>query len=113
MSAFTFEDFQSFSKQQVEAATALASAVTKGVQEIATETSDYAKQSMTANAEAVERLLGAKTVESAVQIQTEYAKSAYEGFVAKATKISEIFAKVAAEATKSAQSAYALAYAKA
>ena len=30
-----------------------------------------------------------------MQIQTEYAKSAYEGFVAKATKINEIFAKVA------------------
>jgi len=112
MNAPTIEDFQNYSKQQVEAATAFAATVSKGMQEIAAETSDYAKQSMAANAEAVERLLGAKTVESAVQIQTDFAKASYEGFIAKATKISEIVAKVAAEATKSAQSAYALSHIK-
>ena len=55
----------------------------------------------------VEKLLGAKSVETAMQIQTEYAKTAYEGFVAKATKINEIFAKLATEAIKPAQTAFA------
>ncbi len=108
MNTVSFEDFQHFSKHQVEAATAFAASMSKGMQEIAAETADYSKHSMTAGAEAIERLLGAKSVETAVQIQTEYAKSAYEGFVAKSTKINEILAKVAAEAFKPAQNAFAL-----
>jgi len=107
MNALKFEDFQNFSKQQVEVATAYVSTLTKSMQEIAAETADYSKHAMTTGAEAVEKLLGAKSVETAVQIQTDYAKSAYEGFVAKATKINEIFAKLAAEAVKPAQTAFA------
>ena len=45
-------------------------------------------------------LLGARSVEAAIQIQTEYAKQAYEGFVAQATKVSELYAKVASDALK-------------
>ena len=112
MSALSFEDFQNFSKQQVEAATAFASTMTKGIQEIAAEATEYSKHSMTAGAEVVEKLIGAKSVETAVQIQTEFAKSAYEGFVARTTKMNEIFAKVASEAMKPAQNAFAMVVAK-
>ena len=107
MSALTFEDFQNFSKQQVEAATAFATTLTKGMQEIAAEATEYSKASMTHGSEVMEKLLGAKTLETAIQIQTDYAKSAYEGFVAKSTKINEIVAKVATEAMKPAQNAFA------
>ena len=112
MSALTFEHFQNLSRQQVEAATAFASTLTRGMQEIATETADYSKNSMTAGAEAMERLMGAKTVETAVQIQTDYAKSAYEGFVARATRINEIVSKLASEAVKPAQQAFSMAVEK-
>jgi phasin family protein len=108
MNAPSIEDFQTMSKQQVETATAFVSTLSKGMQEIATETAEYSKASLTAGAEAVERLLGAKTIESAVQIQTDFAKAAYEGFVAKSTKINEILTKVASEAFKPAQNAFAL-----
>jgi len=108
MNALTFEDFQNFSKQQVEAATVIATTLSKGLQEIAAETAEYSKTSMTTGAEAVERLLAAKTIETAIQVQTDYAKSAYEGFVARSTKINEIFTKIASEAFKPAQSAFSL-----
>jgi phasin family protein len=107
MSALTFEDFQNFSKQQVEAFTALATTFSKGMQEIAAETADYSKHQLSAGSEVVEKLLGAKSVETAIQIQTDYAKSAYEGFVARTTKINEILTKVASEAIKPAQHAFA------
>jgi hypothetical protein len=107
MSALSLEDFQNYSKQQLEAMTALASSVSKGFQEIAVETADYSKHAFSATGEVVEKLLGAKTFESAIQIQTDYAKSAYEGFVARQTKINEILAKVASEAVKPAQNAFA------
>jgi phasin family protein len=107
MSAINVEHFQNFSKHQMEAMTAFASTFTKGLQEIAAETAEYSKQAMSAGGEVVEKLLGAKTIESAIQIQSEYAKSSYEGFVAKSTKINEILVKVASEAIKPAQNALA------
>ena len=44
---------------------------------------------------------------SAIQIQTEFAKQAYEGFVAQATKVSELYTRVASDALKPVSSAYA------
>jgi len=48
----------------------------------------------------LEKLFGAKTFEKAIEIQTDYAKSAYEGFVAQATKIGELYADLAKETYK-------------
>jgi hypothetical protein len=108
MSAITVEHFQNFSKNQIEAMTTFATTMSKGLQEIAAETAEFSKQAMSAGGEVVEKLLGAKTIESAIQIQSDYAKSSYEGFVAKSTKINEILVKVAGEAMKPAQNALAM-----
>ena len=96
----TFEDFQKFNKQQLEAFTASTAVLSKGMQELASESTEYSKKAFAASSAVFEKLLGAKTIESAVQIQTEFAKSSYEGFVAQATKMSDLFAKVATEAFK-------------
>ena len=101
------EEIQKFGKQQFEAATAATASLTKGLQEIATETSDYSKKAIAANTSVVEKLLGAKSVETAIQIQTDFAKSAYEGFVAQATKFGELYAKLAKETFKPIETIYA------
>jgi len=107
-----FEDFQKFSKTQLETVNAVASTVTKGIQEIAAESTDYSKKAFAANSAVVEKLLGVKSVESAIQIQTEYAKSVYDGFVAQATKINEIYVKLATEAFKPVEAAFSAAQPK-
>jgi len=96
----TYEDFQKFNKQQLEAFTASTAALSKGMQEIARESTEYSKKAFSSASAVFEKLLGAKTIESAIQIQTDFAKSSYEGFVAQATKMSDLFAKVATEALK-------------
>jgi hypothetical protein len=101
------EAFQDFSKQQIEAFTAASATLTKGLQEIAAESTDYSKKAFAAGSAVLEKLLGARSVEAAVQIQTEYAKQAYEGFVAQSSKFSELYAKVASDALKPVTSAYA------
>ena len=101
-----FEDFQNFSKQQLEAFTAASTTLTKGLQELAVESTDYSKKAFAAGSTVFEKLLGARSLESAIQIQSEYAKQAYEGFVAQASKVSELYAKVAADALKPVTSAY-------
>jgi hypothetical protein len=101
-----FEQFQGFSKQQVEALTAASATFTKGLQEIAAESTDYSKKAFAAGSAVMEKLLAARSVEAAVQIQSEYAKQAYEGFVAQASKFSELYTKVASDALKPLTSAY-------
>jgi hypothetical protein len=102
-----FEDFQKFSKEQLEAFTAATTTLSKGLQDIAAESTDYSKKAFAAGSAMFEKLLGARTVESAIQIQTEYAKQAYEGFVAQATKVSELYTRVASDALKPVTTAYA------
>ncbi len=56
--------------------------------------------------ETIEKLVGARSIEAAIQIQTDYAKQAYEGFVAQASKVSDLYAKVATDALKPVTAAY-------
>ena len=64
------------------------------------ELADYSKKVFEEGTAATEKLLGAKSIDKAMEIQTDYAKSAYEGFVAQATKISELYADLAKETYK-------------
>lgn len=48
-----------------------------------------------------------KVLDNAIQIQSEYAKSAYEGFVAQAAKIGELYTNLAKEAFKPIENAIA------
>jgi len=102
-----FDEFQKFGKEQLEAARTVAASLAKGLQTIAAETTDYSKKSIESNSAYMEKLLGAKSLDNAIQIQSEYAKSTYEGFVAQATKIGELYTNLAKEAFKPVESAFA------
>lgn len=96
----TFETFQKMGKDQMEAATAAASEVTKSLQTIAAEASDYSKKSMESNSAFMEKLLGVRKLDEAIALQTDYAKTTYEGFVAQVTKMGELYQGLAKEAFK-------------
>ena len=95
-----FEDFQVYGKEQFDAAVASAGTLTKGLQAIATAVSDYSKKSFEDSAAAFEKLIGAKSLENAMEVQTEYLRSSYEEFVAESAKISELYADLARAAYK-------------
>jgi phasin family protein len=61
---------------------------------------DYSKKSVEGSTAAVERLMGAKTIEKAMEIQSEYLKTSYQDFVAEATKLGELYTDLAKEAYK-------------
>ncbi len=103
----TFEDLQKFSKDQLEAFTTASTTWSNGLQDIASESTDYSKKTFAAGTAMFEKLLGARSVETAIQIQSEFAKQAYEGFVAQATRVSELYTRVASDALKPVTSAYA------
>jgi hypothetical protein len=103
----TFEDFQKTAKDNMDAATKAFGLYTKNAQTIATEASDYAKKAYEANTAHVEKLFAVKTLDKAVELNTEFAKSAYEGFVAQSTKISTLFTDFAKETMKPVEAAFA------
>jgi hypothetical protein len=95
-----FDDVQKMSKDNMDATMKSFGALSKASQTIAAELADYSKKSFEDGTKVMERLLGAKSLDKAIEIQTEYAKTAYEGFVAQATKISELYADFAKETYK-------------
>jgi hypothetical protein len=95
-----FEDFQKLGKENVDVAVKSIGATTKSVQAIATETADYSKKAFEHSSAVVEKLVAAKTVEKAIEIQTAYVKEAYEGFVAYSAKVGELFTVIAKDSVK-------------
>ncbi|MBB3771128.1 MULTISPECIES: phasin family protein [Ancylobacter] len=95
-----FEDVQKLGKDNMELAVKSFGTVSKGVQAIAVEVADYSKKSFEEGTAVAEKLFGAKTIDKAVEIQSTYFKSAYESYVAQATKIGELYADLAKEAYK-------------
>ena len=80
---------------------------TTTLQAIFAEGADYTKKSVEARMALGEKLLGAKSFETVIQIQSEYAKSAYADFVAQATKMGELHSNLAKAAFKPAEQAIA------
>lgn len=99
-----FGEFQKFGRGQLEAAGTAAASLAKGFQTIAAETTDYSKKSLEANAAYAEKLLGAKSLDNAIQIQSEYVKSACESFAAQTAKIGELYANLAKESFRPVES---------
>ena len=102
-----FEDLQQVSKDNVEVAMKSVGALTKGAQAIAVEVADYSKKAFEDGTAALEKLFGVKSFDKAIEVQTEFAKTSYEGFVAKASKIGELYADLAKESYKPFESMFA------
>src|SRR5712692_12098013 len=100
-----FGDMQKLGKVNLDASMKLFGAFSKSTQALAAEMSEYSKRSFEDGSKTMEKLLGAKTLEQAIEIQTNFAKTAYEGFVAEATKIGELYLDLAKEACKPFESA--------
>jgi len=63
----------------------------RALQAIAAETTDYARKSFEKSRGHFEKLMGVTKVEEAVLLQSEFAKSAGEDFMAEAAKIGELY----------------------
>lgn len=102
-----FEDIQKLGKDNFDVAVKSFGEVNKSVQAIATEVTDYSKQAFEEGTATFEKLVGAKSVEQAVEIQTAFAKKAYEGYVSQASKIGEMYVDLAKEIYKPVETAIA------
>ena len=96
----SFEEFQSFGKDGIEAYVASSAALTKGVQAMAQETAEFSRKSFEKGTAAFEKLTAAKSVEKALEAQQAFAKESYDAMVAQMTKMNELYLATAKEAFK-------------
>ena len=95
-----FEEMQKVGQENANAAMKSFGVVSKGMQAIATEVADYSKKFFEEGTQAFEQLLGTKSVEKAMERQQVYCKTAHEGCVTRATKISTLYADLVKETYK-------------
>lgn len=88
-------DATALGQENVEAFIQSGTLFFKGAEDIVKTYAALAQESAQKNAEAVQTLLGCKTLNELTETQTKLARDAVEGFVAQATKLSELSLKVA------------------
>jgi len=103
----TSEDMQKYGKESMEMAMTSFGAWTKSAQAIMAEVADYSKKSVEGSAAAWEKLLAAKSMDRAMQVQSEFLRSSCEDFVAEATKLGELYVDFAKETYKPFEGAIA------
>jgi hypothetical protein len=81
--------------------------VNKGLQAIAAEVTDYSKEAFENGTRAFEQLLGAKSFEQVIEIQSQYAKKAYDTYIAELSKLGEMYAGLTRNAYKPVEQAAA------
>jgi phasin family protein len=84
-------DLNAQSKQNLEALVASATATAKGAESLGAQALAYSKSAMENHVEAAKALSSARSVQEAIELQTAYAKSAIETYMAEMNKASETF----------------------
>ncbi|MDB5590491.1 phasin family protein [Enterovirga sp.] len=90
-----FDHVQTLTRDGVEATVKSFGALSTGAQAAATQAADYARHSFEQGSQVAERLMGVRTLEAAVQVQSDYFKTAYENLVTQASKMGEIASSTA------------------
>ena len=94
------DEIQKVAKEGIETSISSFGVMTKGFQAISVEVTDYSKKSFEAGSATFEKLLGVKSLDKAIDVQVEFVKSAYDGYVAELNKVSELYVGLAKDAYK-------------
>jgi hypothetical protein len=94
------EDLQGFSVNGFERAKAVTASATDKLQAITAEATDYSKKSFESGRAFTEKLLQVRKPEEFIEVQSSFAKAAYDDFAASAKRIGELYAELTKEAFK-------------
>ena len=85
------ETVQKLGKDSFDATVKAFGVASAGTQAIVVDTTEYARKSFEQGAATFEKLIGAKTFDKAIEIQTAYVQDAYKDMVAQTTKSRELY----------------------
>jgi hypothetical protein len=91
---------QHIDKEQVDKGTASANTFPSGIQAVAAAYGDYTTKSFEDTKSFVEKLSAVKSFDKAIEVQTEFAKTAYETFVTQSQKIGALYGDLAKQSYK-------------
>lgn len=80
-----------YSKQNLEALVASATAAAKGAEAVSAEAMAFAKKNVEEQMAAAKTLASAKSLQEAMELQTAFTKKAMESYMSEMTRMSEIF----------------------
>ncbi len=98
-----YEQIVAFNKETAEAVIESAAKAGKGVEMINSEVFSYSRQLLEDGIAATKAILGAKTLQDALEYQSQFTKSAFGTNVAQATKVREMALDTAKTATEPLQ----------
>ena len=101
------EGFQKLGSDGFDAAVRSYGEVNGGLQALTARMTDNAKKAFEDATRTFQQLVGAKSLEQAVEIQTQYVKRAYDTFVAEAPKVGELYWAVVQDAYAPFERAFA------
>jgi len=101
------EKFQEMGKDNYETMVRSYGELNKGFQAVVARWTEFSKRSFDDAARAWEEMIGAKSLEHALEIQSSYAKKAYDNWVAEVSKIGELYSTAARDAYKPVEQAMA------
>ena len=96
-SAQFFETAGEFNKDNLEAYIASATVMGSGLQSVAQDSTVYAKKAIEDAVAVSKAMMGTKSIQEALELQTSYAKNAFAGYVSQLTQINQAFAATAKE----------------
>jgi len=96
----TADEFQKRGKDNYDAMVRSCGELNKGFQAIAARWTEFSTRSFEDATRTWGQLIGAKSLDQALEIQTNYAKRAYDNWMSEASKIGEMYRSAARDAYK-------------
>ena len=90
LAAPAYADLVEFGGETVAAAMNSNAVLSAGIEALGHEVTLYAHAALQSAGETARGLLGARTFEDVVRLQTDFAKRSFEGFVERSSKLSEL-----------------------
>lgn len=94
------EDLNKFGQAGMDSALKVWGEWAKNLQAVTAEMTDYTKRSFEDGTKTFEKLASAKTIEQVMEIQTGYAKRAYDEYMQQMTRLGSMYAGLAKDSAK-------------
>ena len=99
-STVKMQDFQKLGQVNVDGTMKAVTEWQKGLQAIATEMTSYTKRSFEDSTQTFEKLMSVKSLDQVFEIQSSFAKRAYDDYMQQMGKIGGLYTEFAKEAVK-------------
>ena len=95
-----YDEMAASSKENIEVLSAAGTAYGKGVEAIGGEWMSFAKTMLDNNVQVTKAILGAKSLNEVMDLQSNFMRGSFDGLMAQSTKVGELATKVAQEAAE-------------